>query len=101
MRIVGVRLHAPVARLLSEVLESEGFPDTAAKIAHAIELQVATEAPLTMADHAAILTALGRNCPATLKRLRTELLEEQRRVRSITGSQLLREHEWRVRDGLV
>jgi hypothetical protein len=86
MRIVGVRLHAPVARLLSEILEGEGFPDTAARIAHAIELQVSAEAPLTMADHEAILTALGRNCPATLNRLRIELLEEQRRVKYTTGS---------------
>jgi hypothetical protein len=86
MRIAGLRLHAPVARLLSEILEGEGFPDTAAKIAQAIELQVTTEAPLTMADHEAILTALETNCPASLNRLRTELLEERRRMRKLTGS---------------
>ena len=32
MRIAGVRLGAPVARLLSEILETEGYPATAGKI---------------------------------------------------------------------
>ena len=39
MRIAGVRLGAPVARLLSEIVESEGYPETAGKIADAIERQ--------------------------------------------------------------
>ena len=81
MRIVGLRLGAPVARLLVDILSDAGFDSTAAKIAQAIELQVATEAPLTAADHDAILIALGETCPSTLSRLRRELLEEQRRLR--------------------
>ena len=85
MRIGGVRLGAPVARLLSELLESEGYPETAGKIAGAIEQKITLEAPLTLADYDAILKALDQNCPATLYRLRTELLEQQRRRRRITG----------------
>ena len=85
VRIVGIRLGAPVARLLSETLEGKGYPVTAAKIADAIERKWTLEAPLTLEDHEAILAALGENCPPTLHRLRTELLEEQRRVRRITG----------------
>ena len=81
MRIVGLRIGAPVARLLVDQLEDAGFGSTAAKIAEAIELQVTTEAPLTTADHEAILLALGSNCPASLSRLRRELLEERRRLR--------------------
>ena len=85
MQIVGVRLGAPVARLLSELLDSRAYPETAAKIADAIERQWTLEAPLTLADHEAIIEALAENCPTTLHRLRTELLEEQRRIRRITG----------------
>jgi hypothetical protein len=85
MRIAGVRLGAPVARLLSEILESEGYLETAGRIADAIKLQVTVEAPLTGADYEAIAEALSRNCPAPLYRLRTELLEQQRRLRRITG----------------
>ena len=85
MRIAGVRLGAPVARVLSEILEIEGYPATAGKIAEAIKLQVTVEAPLTGADYDAMAEALSRNCPATLYRLRTELLEQQRRLRRITG----------------
>jgi len=81
MRIVGLRIGAPVARLLVDLLEDAGFGSTAAKIAEAIELQVTTEAPLTTADHEAILIALGSDCPAGLSRLRRELLEERRRLR--------------------
>jgi hypothetical protein len=81
MRIVGLRIAAPVAGLLVDRLEDAGFGSTAAKIAEAIELQVTTEAPLTTADHEAILIALGSNCPASLSRLRRELLEERRRLR--------------------
>jgi hypothetical protein len=85
VRIVGVRLGAPVARLLSEILDSRGYPETAAKIADAIDRQWTLEAPLTLADHEAITEALAENCPTTLHRLRTELLEEQRRIRRIAG----------------
>jgi len=81
MRIVGLRIGAPIARLLAEILDEAGFVDTAGKISEAIELQVTTEAPLTLADHEAILVALGDRCPPELARLRRELLEEQRRIR--------------------
>jgi hypothetical protein len=84
VRIVGVRLGAPVARLLSEVVRAEGFPVTADKVADAIERQITVEAPLTVDDHAAILEALRRNCPSTLNRLRQALDEEQRYVRRVT-----------------
>ena len=86
MRIAGVRLGAPVARVLSEILRAEGFASTADKVADAIERQITIEAPLTLADHEAILEALGRNCPATLHRLRQRLLEERRYVRRVTGA---------------
>lgn len=85
MRIAGVRLGAPVARLLSEILATEGYPVTAGKIADAIRLKVTVEAPLTGADYEVIAEALSRNCPAPLYRLRTELLEQQQRLRRITG----------------
>lgn len=75
MRIAGVRLGAPVARLLAETLEREGYPETAGRIADAIDMQVTVEAPLTGADYQAIADALDRDCPATLYRLRTELLK--------------------------
>ena len=81
MRIAGLRLGAPVARLLVQILDEAGFQDTAARISQAIELRVTTEAPLTLADHEAILSALGDRCPPELYRLRRELLEEQRRLR--------------------
>ena len=64
MRIVGLRIAAPIARLLTQVLEEAGFADTAGKVSQAIELQVTTEAPLTAADHEAILVALGQPVPA-------------------------------------
>ena len=86
MRIAGVRLGAPVARLLSDVLERDGHPDTAAKIADAIRLQVTVEAPLTTADYEAILEVLNRNCPPTLYRLHRELLEDERYIRRVTGT---------------
>ena len=85
MRIAGVRLGAPVARLLSETLESEGYPETAGKVADAVKLQVTVEAPLTGADYEAIAEALSRTCPVPLYRLRTELLEQQQRLRRVTG----------------
>jgi hypothetical protein len=83
VRIVGLRIGAPLARLLAQILVEAGFADTAAKLSHAIELRVTTEAPLTAADHEAILIALGDRCPPELARLRRELLEEQRRMRPI------------------
>jgi hypothetical protein len=85
VRIAGVRLGAPLARLLSEILDAEGHAGTAARIRDAIERGVTIEAPLTIGDHEAILEALEDDCPSTLYRLRTELLEEQRRLRRITG----------------
>jgi hypothetical protein len=85
MRIAGVHLGAPVARLLSEILRAEGFPATADKVADAIEQRVTIEAALTLDDHQAILAALRRNCPSSLNRLRRRLDEEQRYVRRVTG----------------
>jgi hypothetical protein len=81
MRIAGVRIITPSARLLVELVEDGGFGSTARKIATAIELRVTTEAPLTADDHQAILRVLGSHCPTSLARLRRELLEEQRRIR--------------------
>jgi hypothetical protein len=85
MRIAGLRIGAPQARLLASNLRDAGFEDTAAKLERAIELHVATEAPLTWADHEAILVALGDNCPTSLSRLRREVLEEQRRIRRLSS----------------
>ena len=85
MRIVGIRLQPEVARLLAEILEQSGFPETAARIAKAIERKVTVEAPLTAADYDAILEALGTNCPTTLSSLRRQLLENRRYVRRVTG----------------
>jgi hypothetical protein len=85
MRIAGDRLNAPVARLLSDILRAEGFPETADKVADAIRRRITGEAPLTLDDHEAILDALSRNCPSTLYRLRERLLEEQRYLRRATG----------------
>ena len=47
MRIAGLRIAAPAARMLLEILEDAGYAATAARIAEAIALQVTTEAPLT------------------------------------------------------
>ncbi len=58
MRVAGVRLGARVARLLSETLVSEGYAETGAKIADAIERKITVEAPLTLDDYEAIATAL-------------------------------------------
>ena len=81
VRIAGLRIAAPAARLLVGILRDAGVHDTAARIEQAIELEVATEAPLTVEDHEAILVVLGDNCPSGLSRLRRELLEEQRWLR--------------------
>jgi hypothetical protein len=85
MRIAGIRLQPSVARLLSEILAGEGFPDTAARIADAIERQITVEAPLTGADYGAILETLNRTCPPTLYKLHRVLLEDQRYARRVTG----------------
>jgi hypothetical protein len=85
MRIAGMRVQPPVARLLAEILGVEGFATTSKKITEAIELQVTTEAPLTPADYEAILEALDRNCPSTLYDLHRRLREERRRIRYVTG----------------
>jgi hypothetical protein len=84
MRIAGVRVSPPNVRLLAQILEDAGHGDTAQKLADAIELQV-FEAPLTLADHEAILTSLGTHCPTGLAKLRRELLEDDRRRRRIEG----------------
>jgi hypothetical protein len=86
MRIAGVRLGAPVARLLVDILRAQGFAETADRIADAIVMQVTVEAPLTLADHEAILEALRRDCPSTLNRLRQRLDEEQRYLRRVTDA---------------
>lgn len=85
MRIAGVRLQAPVARLLSEILRAQGFVSTADRVADTIERRITIEAPLTLDDHRAILQALEHDCPSTLKMLRQRLSEEQRYVRRVTG----------------
>ena len=88
MRIAGMRLGAPVARLLSEILEDE-VSETAGKIADAIARRVTVNVALTLEDYEAIAEVLAQDCPAPLYRLRTELLEELRtaspRHRRITG----------------
>jgi hypothetical protein len=63
MRLAGLRIAAPAARMLQEILEDGGHAATAARIAEAIELRVTTEAPLTAEDHEAILLALGTGAP--------------------------------------
>jgi len=45
-----MRLGAPVARLLSEILEAEGYPETAGKISDAIARKVTVEVALTLED---------------------------------------------------
>ena len=84
MRIAGVQLGAPVARLLADILEGEGYPDTAGKIADAINRQITIEAPLALEDYEAISAVLAHTCPASLHRLRSTLVEELQRVRRIT-----------------
>jgi hypothetical protein len=46
---------------------------------------VTTEAPLTVADHEAVLSALQGDCPAGLYRLRTELDKDHRLRRGFAG----------------
>lgn len=83
MRIAGLRIGTPQTRLLTGIVRDAGFEATASRLEQAVELRVSTEAPLTRADHEAILAALGDNCPTSLSRLRRELLEEQRRLRRL------------------
>jgi hypothetical protein len=85
VRIAGVRLQPAVARLLSEMLETEGFPETAGTISTAIKLQVTVEAPLASEDYESIIEVLNRGCPPALYRLHRELLEDQRYIRRVTG----------------
>jgi hypothetical protein len=85
MRVAGIRLQPEVARLLGQMLESDGFPDTATRIVDGIERQITVEAPLTGADYGAILETLNRTCPPTLYRLRRVLLEDERYIRKVTG----------------
>jgi hypothetical protein len=81
----GSGLEAPVARLLAEVLEAQGFRDTATRIAEAIERRITVEAPLTGADYQAIFETLDRSCPPTLYGLHRVLLEDERYLRRATG----------------
>ncbi len=76
MRIGGVRLSVQHVRLLAQIVEDAGFDDTARALADGIKVQ-AMHAPLTIADHEAILAALEGNCPSGLAKLRRELLEQQ------------------------
>ncbi len=76
MRIGGVRLSVQHVRLLAQIVEDAGFDDTAQALADGIRVQ-AMHAPLTIADHEAILAALDANCPSGLAKLRRELLEQQ------------------------
>lgn len=82
MRIAGVRVDPKYVRLLAEIVADAGYDRTAAALTEAIGLQV-SEPPLTVADHEAILAALGKHCPGGLNRLRTELHEDHlRRLRA-------------------
>ena len=85
MRIGGVRVSAAYVRLLVEIVEDAGFHETAQVLADAIRLQ-AVEAPLTIGDHEAILTALGGNCPSGRAKLRRALLEAHQARRRLEGS---------------
>ncbi len=85
MRIAGIRISPQYARLLVEILARDGFEGTAARLAQAIDLQVTTEAPLTAADYEAVRAALQGDCPAGLRRLRTELDKDHRLRRPFAG----------------
>ena len=65
-----------------QLLEDSGYDETATKLTDGIRLQ-ATEPPLTLDDHDAILAALGSNCPPGLSRLRRDLLDELSRRRQL------------------
>ncbi len=62
MRIGGVRLSVQHVRLLAQIVEDAGFDDTAQALADGIKVQ-AMHAPLTIADHEAILAALDGQLP--------------------------------------
>jgi hypothetical protein len=85
VRIAGIRISPEYARLLAEILARDGFDGAAARLAQAIDLQVTTEAPLTAADYEAVRAALQGDCPAGLRRLRTELDKDQRLRRGFAG----------------
>jgi uncharacterized protein with von Willebrand factor type A (vWA) domain len=80
MRIAGVRVGPPAVRLLAQILDDAGYEETARTLTEAIALAV-VEPALTLADHEAILTALGDDCPTSLAKLRRELLDGQARRR--------------------
>jgi len=63
----------------------EVFRRLQAELAQAIDLQVITEAPLTAGDYGAVRAALQGDCPAGLRRLRTELDKDQRLRRGFAG----------------
>jgi hypothetical protein len=71
-------------RLLAQIVGDAGYADTASTLNTAIGLQ-AVEAPLTIDDHEAILTALGTFCPSGLANLRRELLEDHMQRRRLQG----------------
>ena len=83
MRIAGVPISPQYARLLVGIVERAGFDDTAGKLAQAVDLQVTTEAPLTIDDHETVLAALRAECPSGLYRLRTELDKDHRLRRGV------------------
>jgi hypothetical protein len=85
VRIAGIRISPQYARLLVEILARDGFDGTAARLAQAIDLQVTTEAPLTVADYEAVRAALQGDCPAGLRRLHAELDKDQRLRRGFAG----------------
>jgi hypothetical protein len=76
MRIAGVRVSVPAARLLAQILDDAGYTATGRTISDAIALG-ASEPAVTVDDCEAML-ALGSNCPSGLARFRRELLEQQR-----------------------
>jgi hypothetical protein len=80
MRIAGVRVSPPSVRLMAQILDDAGYPETAATLTEAIRLQ-ALEPALTLEDYQAMLVALGDHCPTGLARLRRELLEDDMRRR--------------------
>jgi hypothetical protein len=86
VRIAGIRISPEHARLLVQIVEGGGFDGTAARLAQAVEMRVTTEAPLTIADHEAILAALQGDCPAGLYRLRTVLDKDNRLRRGPPGA---------------
>jgi hypothetical protein len=77
-----VRVSAPFVPVLAEIVADAGFGDTASRLSEAMRLK-AYEAPLTIEDHEAILTALGVYCPSGLESLRRELVDQQLKRRRL------------------